>query len=126
MDFVLQAKDEEELQYFKDKTTKLKLILLEKKGKHPLQQIGLLTKRERDLFVKDLKHLWETMSDDDITAEFNSICCDRLFTEGVDVSAYGVRSVGVSEDDAQKQALEEQNKNIKIMPVEEGDEGELI
>jgi hypothetical protein len=118
MSFQFTAKDEDELNYFKDKALKLKVILLEKKGHHPLKQISLLTKRDRDLFKQELMILWETMADADITEQFNAICCGRLFDEGVDVSNYSVSSIGASESDAQAKAQED----LKIETVKEGEE----
>jgi hypothetical protein len=87
-EFVFDCKDEETLQYYKTKTTKLKVILLDRLDKPALTNIKLMTKRDRDKFNKQLKELFETMSDKEINDEFNSICCDKLFTSGVDVSAY--------------------------------------
>ena len=87
-EFIFTCKDEDELKYYKDKAMKLKVILLDNWEKHPLQNPKLLDKRRRERFEKELKELWNTMSDEQIDKEFGDICCSRLFGEGADVSNY--------------------------------------
>lgn len=87
-EFVFDCKDEEELLKCRNKLTKLKVVLLDRMDKPALLNIRLMDKRSRDKFKKELKHLWDTMSDEEIDKEFNDICCEKLFTCGVDISAY--------------------------------------
>lgn len=111
MTLQIEVNTKEELEQLKQKATKLKVILMERKGKHPLQNISLLNKRDKDLFEKELEELWNTMSDEEITNEFNSICCDRIFTEGTDVSNYRASQLGeVPEDIAE---INERTKKLE-------------
>jgi len=87
-DFIFFAKNEEELQQFKDKAMKLKVILLDRLGKHPLQNPSFFNKREKDKFLCKIREMWNEITDDEVNKEFNSIVCDNLFTNGADVSNY--------------------------------------
>ena len=76
----------EELQQLKDKCTKLKVIVLNEMDKHPLSNSRYFNAQEKKTFEKKLKHKWSTMTDDEITADFNEIVNSRLLASGTDIS----------------------------------------
>jgi len=87
-EFLFTCDDEDTFQKYREKATKLKVILLDRMDKHPLLNTKLMDRRTRDKFLKELKELWNTMTEKEIDDEFNSICCDKLFSSGVDISSY--------------------------------------
>ena len=86
--FIFTCKDEEELQKFKDKAVRLKVIVLDKMNKPPLINPKLFDRRDRKKFEAELKKAWVSLTDDEIIKEFNEIVCDRIFADGVDISTY--------------------------------------
>ena len=86
--FIFTCKDEEELQKFKDKAVRLKVIVLDKMDKSPLINPKLFDRRDRKKFEAELKKAWVSLTDDEIIKEFNEIVCDRIFADGVDISTY--------------------------------------
>jgi len=84
---------EEEFDRLKTKSTKLRVILLERKDKNMFCRLSSFDKRTKDKFVKEISEMWESMTDEEIDEEFNSICCDKLFDQGKDVSAYPVKEM---------------------------------
>ena len=84
---------QEEFDYLKAKMTKIRTILLERKDKNMFHQLSSFNKRDKDKFIKEMELMWREMSDAEIDEEFNSICCDKLFYQGQDVSSYPVREM---------------------------------
>lgn len=87
------CESQEEFDYLKAKSTKLRIILLERKDKNMFCRLNSLDKRAKDKFIKEINEMWNTMSDAEIDEEFNAICCDKLFYQGVDVSSYPVKEL---------------------------------
>ncbi len=85
--------DQAEYEKLKNKLTKLRVILLERKEKNMFSRLSNFSKREKDKFVAEINYMWETMSDSEIDEEFNAICCDRLFEGGADVTQYPVKEL---------------------------------
>lgn len=88
MSYKQEVDTEEQLNALKEKCLKCKVILMEKKNKHPLSNLSLFSKRQKEVFLKELNEMMLSMSDEDITKEFNSIVCDDLFTSGKDYTTY--------------------------------------
>lgn len=84
---------QEEFDYLKAKTTKLRTILLERKDKNMFCKLSAFDKRTKDKFVKEMNELWNEMTDEEIDAEFNAICCDKLFYQGQDITSYPVKEL---------------------------------
>jgi hypothetical protein len=84
------CEDKEEFEKLKAKATKLRIILLERKEKQMFAKLSSFSKREKDKFIAEINKMWSEMSDSEIDEEFNSICCDKLFEGGVDVSTLPV------------------------------------
>lgn len=82
---------QEEFDRMKTKATKLRVILLERKDKNVFCKLAHFDRRDKSKFIKELNHMWNTMSDSEIDEEFNAICCDKLFDVGKDVSEYPVK-----------------------------------
>ena len=84
---------QEEFDYLKAKTTKLRTILLERKDKNMFCKLSSFDKRTKDKFIKEMNEMWNSMSDEEINEEFNAICCDKLFEGGQDISSYPVKEM---------------------------------
>ena len=89
-EYVFTCRDEEELNKYKTRAMKLKIILLDSWDKHPLENPACFNKRQKERFTKELENLWNKMNDEEIDKEFNDICCSRLFNSGSDISSYPV------------------------------------
>ena len=95
---VYTLENEEELSKMKERTTKIKVILLDKMGKHPLTNPRYLKDREkRDLLLK-MKDYLDNKTDLEIDAEFNEICMDKLFENGTDISSYPIYDLSKKEE----------------------------
>jgi len=88
MSYKQEVETEEQLTALKEKCLKCKVILMEKKGKHPLSNLSLFSKRQKDLFLRELDEMMKTMPDEQITNEFNAIVCDDLFSNTNDYTTY--------------------------------------
>ena len=80
----------EDLPAVRQKVMKCKLIALNSMDKHPLMNPKYFTQSEKKQLISKIKELFETKSDDEITAQFNDICNERLFSNGVDLTDYPV------------------------------------
>ena len=87
------CEDKEEFDRLKAKATKLRIILLERKDKQMFCRLSTFSKRDKDKFIAEINKMWNEMSDSEIDMEFNSICCDKLFEGGVDVSTLPVEQM---------------------------------
>ena len=87
-ELVFDCPDEATLVKYREKLTKLKIVLLDRMDKPLLLNIKIMDKRSQNKFKAELKLLWNTMSDEEIEREFNDIVCNKLFTSGQDISAY--------------------------------------
>jgi len=90
MSFKREVESEEELNQLKVKCLKCKTILLSKENKHPLFNINSLTKRQKEKFLKELNVMMDTMNEQEIDEDFNSIVCDDLLDPKRDISQYRV------------------------------------
>jgi hypothetical protein len=88
---------QEEFDYLKAKTTKLRTILLERKEKNMFCKLSSFDKRTKDKFIKEINEMWNSMSDEEINEEFNAICCDKLFEGGQDISSYPVKEMNFAD-----------------------------
>ena len=73
---ILIAKDEQELQAFKDKTAKLRVIALDEIGLDPLVDMNKLNRRQKDKLLLRIEQLWD---EEDKTPLFNEIVSKTLF-----------------------------------------------
>lgn len=90
------CEDKEEFERLKTKSTKLRVILLERQDKNMFCRLSSFDKRTKDKFVAEINKMWNEMSDSEIDEEFNSICCDKLFYQGQDVSVLPVEPSGLT------------------------------
>jgi len=102
---------QEEFDYLKAKTTKLRIILLERKDKNMFFRLSSFNERDKKKFIKEMNEMFNTMTDAEIDEEFNSIVCDKLFYQGQDVSSYPVKEMTFP------------NHSIVFNPTENGVEG---
>jgi hypothetical protein len=84
---------QEEFDFLKAKMIKIRTILLEKKDKNMFCKLSSFNKRDKDKFIKEIEEMWNNLSDAEIDEEFGSICCDKLFYQGQDVSCYPVKEM---------------------------------
>jgi hypothetical protein len=90
MTFKKEVESEEELNQLKIKCLKCKTILLDKEGKHPLFSITAFTKRQKEKFLQALNNMMETMTIEEVDAEFNDIICNDLLDPKNDISKYTI------------------------------------
>ena len=72
---ILIAKDEAELQAFRDKLQKLRVVALDEIGVHPME-MSKLNRRQRDKILKRIEEMWD---EPDCTPLFNEIISKTLF-----------------------------------------------
>ena len=80
--------NKEEFDRLKNKANKLRLILLDKKDKNLFCKLSSFDARDKKKIIRELNDMWNSMTDEEIDAEFNEICCDKLFASSKDVSTY--------------------------------------
>ena len=114
MSHKIEVSTEEELTALKDKCLKCKVILLEKMNKHPLSNISLFSKRQKEVFIRELKEIMDTWTDERINEEFNAIVCDDLLDAKKEVKTYPVLNPVIPPDHSilypKKEEEEEQEK----------------
>lgn len=86
MSKVIECTDEAELQLYRDKLTKLRIIANDRADKNLFSKP--VDKRDKTKLMRAIQELWDSLSDSEIDAEFNSICCDNLFVGGADLTKY--------------------------------------
>lgn len=84
---------QEEFDYLKAKTTKLRTILLERKEKNMFARLSSFNERDKNKFIKEMNEMFNTMTDAEIDEEFNDIVSNKLFYQGQDVSSYPVKEM---------------------------------
>lgn len=86
---IILTQEQEEKLKRKEYITKVKVISLDKMGKHPLMNPSYFSLREKNQLIKIME---ETMkqSDEAINILFNDVCSDRIFHPTADYSTYPV------------------------------------
>lgn len=79
----------EEYAALKEKAMMVKVILLDKRGDHPLTNPSLFSDRKKKEFVKEMTEYMERPTEE-IVAEFNEVVNDTILAGGADVSEYPV------------------------------------
>ena len=82
--------NEDELIKMKEKTTKVKIIALNKLGKSPLMNPKYLKNKERTKLIYDIKYYLDSKTDVEIDLEFNEICIDEIFDNKCDINSYPI------------------------------------
>lgn len=78
-----------EIEKRREIVTRLKVVALDRLGKHPLTNPSYLSQREKTKLI----HLMTSLQDDkeeDVIKEFNDICNDVLFSGNVDPSTFPI------------------------------------
>ena len=81
---------EEELKSLRDKLDKVKVVVLNDFGKHPLTNILELPYRERNIIKGRITEIFYSIQDDELTEKFNKICAETLFSENAKIENYSV------------------------------------
>ena len=81
---------EEELKALRDKLDKVKVVIFNDLGKHPLTNILELPYRERNIIKERITELFYSITDEDLNDKFNKICVETLFTENAKIDTYPV------------------------------------
>lgn len=81
--------DENQKTQFLEKILRCKIIALNDMGKHPLMNIKLFNKLDKQILFDKVKQLLDK-PDDIIIKQFNEVCEERLFCNGTDYSNYNV------------------------------------
>jgi hypothetical protein len=80
----------EELNKMKERVMKIKLIILDKMGKHPLENPSYFKQTVKNKILKGIEEYLDAKTDEEITQEFNEVCLEKLFDGECDVSNYPV------------------------------------
>jgi hypothetical protein len=86
---IIECDSPEQLKKLKDKATKVKLICLDKMGKHPLYNPTNLKDKDRKKLVALMADIFKR-PDEVVDAEFNEIVNDKLLDNEFDVSQYPI------------------------------------
>jgi hypothetical protein len=86
---IIECDSPEQLKKLKEKATKVKLICLDRLGKHPLFNPRAMKDRERKKLVELMADIFKR-PDEVIDAEFNEIVNDKLLDAEFDISQYPV------------------------------------
>lgn len=86
---IIECDTPEQLKALKDKATKVKLICLDRMGKHPLYNPRSMKEKERKKLIALMADIFKR-PDEVIDAEFNEIVNDKLLDDEFDVSQYPV------------------------------------
>lgn len=86
---IIECDTPEQLKAFKDKATKVKLISLDRLGKHPLYNPRNLKDKDKKKLVALMAELFKR-PDEVVDAEFNEVVNDKLLDNEFDVSKYPV------------------------------------
>lgn len=90
------CEDESELEACKSKAIKLRIILLERQEKNMFCKLSSFNTRDKNKFTKEINDMWLEMTNEEIDLEFNSICCDKLFEGGNDITSLPVQHLGLA------------------------------
>jgi hypothetical protein len=80
----------EDFERMKEKTTKVKVIILDKMDKDVLTNPKFFKQRERTLFLNQIKTYLDTKTDEEIDTEFNEVCNEKLFHKEADFNKYPI------------------------------------
>ena len=86
---IIECDTPEQLKALKEKATKVKLICLDRLGKHPLFHPRNLKTKERKKFIELLFDIFKS-PDEVVDTEFNDIVNDKLLDNEFDVSQYPI------------------------------------
>lgn len=70
----------------RDYITKVKVIANNMLGKPPIANPSFFSKKDKALMIQYMEYVISNYNEDDLTKEFNEICTDKLFVEGMDYS----------------------------------------
>ena len=81
---------EEEVEIIKrrDYIAKVKVISLDIMDKYPLDNPSSFTQREKKKLMDIMENTIKTLSDEEITKQFNEVCIEKIFTEKADYSNF--------------------------------------
>jgi hypothetical protein len=92
---VLKTEEEQKQERIKNLILMFKVITADRMGLHPLYNLSKLQPSQAEKFKNSMQSLSEDFNNgmgNEITDEFNRICCEKLFHCGADVSTYPVYS----------------------------------
>ena len=92
---VLKSEEEQKQERIKNLILMFKIITADRMSLHPLHNLSTLQPSQAERFKNSMNSLLEDFNNgmsNEITDEFNRICCEKLFQPGVDVSGYPVYS----------------------------------
>jgi hypothetical protein len=111
-----EANDEEELAKMKERTTKVKVILLEKMGKHPLTNPRYLKDRDKAKLLLQMKDYIDNKTDQEIDAEFNEVCLEKLFDCDTDITSYPIYDLNKIEETEETEVVQDLAGNVVNVP----------
>ena len=89
-DKAIVVETEQELKQLREKLDKVKVVVLNDFGKHPLTNILELPYRERNIIKGRIEELFNSIADVELTEKFNTICLDTLLTNTSKIEDYPV------------------------------------
>jgi hypothetical protein len=92
---ILKSEEEQKQERIKNLIIMFKVITADRMGLHPLYNLSTLQPSQAERFKISMQSLAEDFNNgmsNEITDEFNRICCEKLFQSGSDVSQYPVYS----------------------------------
>ena len=80
----------DELPFIREKLMKCKVIILDSMGKHPLMNPKYFSKSEKENLLKKIREMFDLLTLEEITKQFNDIVNEKLLSDGLDYSNYPV------------------------------------
>ena len=87
---VEECKEDKEKVIRKRYITKVKIIALNRLGKHPLDNPSTFSRKEKTKVIDMMQEVLNTYTEEDVNKDFIIICEDKIFTEKSDYSTYPV------------------------------------
>jgi hypothetical protein len=86
----VKVETEEELKALRNKLDKVKIVVYNDFGKHPLTNILELPYRERNIIKERIEEVFNSISDGELAEKFNSICNNILLSNTSKIEDYPV------------------------------------
>jgi len=100
-DKTIIVETKEELQRLRNKLDKVKVVILNEFGKHPLTNILDLPYRERNIIKEEIENVFNTITDDQLNEKFNKICIEKLFTNNAKIEDYPIYNRSLPTDETE-------------------------
>lgn len=111
----IEVETKEELKLLRDKLDKVKIIVFNDFGKHPLTNILELPYRERYIIKEQIEKVFNTISDEELNEKFNNICLDTLLCNTAKLEDYPIYNRYKEEEEIESAILYDPSGNLIVL-----------